>query len=64
MTAGHRTAAIVTGAARGGGRGIALAMGGHVGTVILVARSTRERPNCLLPWTLEETREPAISGRR
>ena len=61
MTAGRRTVAIVTGAARGGGRWIALALGGHVGTVILVARSTRERPNCLLPGTLEETREQLAS---
>jgi citronellol/citronellal dehydrogenase len=56
VTAARRSVAIVTGAARGGGRGIAQALGGHVGTVVLVARSTREHPNRLLPGTLEETR--------
>ena len=57
MTAVHQPVAVVTGAARGGGRGIALALGGHAGTVVLVGRSTREHPNRLLSGTLEETRE-------
>jgi NAD(P)-dependent dehydrogenase (short-subunit alcohol dehydrogenase family) len=45
VTAVRQPVAIVTGAARGGGRGVALALGGHAGTVVLVVRSTREHPN-------------------
>jgi len=62
VTAVRQPVAIVTGAARGGGRGIALALGGHAGTVVLVARSTREHPSRLLPGTLEETRELLASS--
>ena len=40
MTAVRQPVAVVTGAARGGGRGIALALGGHVGTVVLVGVPT------------------------
>ena len=62
MTAVRQPVAIVTGAARGGGRGIALALGGYAGTVVLAGRSTREHPNRLLPGTLEETREHLTSS--
>jgi citronellol/citronellal dehydrogenase len=62
VTAVRQPVAIVTGAARGGGRGIALALGGHASTVVLVARSTREHPSRLLPGTLEETREHLASS--
>jgi len=62
VTAVRQPVAVVTGAARGGGRGIALALGGHAGTVVLVARSTREHPSRLLPGTLEETRELLASS--
>ena len=62
MTPVRRPVAVVTGAARGGGRGIALALGGYAGTVVLVGRSTREHPNRLLPGTLEETREQLASS--
>ena len=48
MTPVRQSVAVVTGAARGGGRGIALALGRHAGTVVLVGRSTREHPNRLL----------------
>ena len=64
MTAVRRPVAVVTGAARGGGRGIALALGGHAGTVVLTGRSTREHPSRLLPGTLEETREQLASSGR
>lgn len=47
--------AIVTGAARGIGREIALALGRRGASVTLVARSTNEKPNPLLPGTLDET---------
>jgi citronellol/citronellal dehydrogenase len=57
VSAGRGPVAVVTGAARGGGRGIARALAGHVGAVVLVGRSTRERPSRLLPGTLEDTRE-------
>lgn len=56
MSADHPVA-VVTGAARGGGRGVALALAGHMGTVALVGRSTEEHPNRLLPGTLEPTRD-------
>lgn len=56
MSADHPVA-VVTGAARGGGRGVALALAGHMGTVALVGRSTEEHPNRLLPGTLEQTRD-------
>lgn len=57
VTADRRPVVVVTGAARGGGRGVALAFAAAAGTVILVGRSTREHPNRLLPGTLEQTRE-------
>jgi citronellol/citronellal dehydrogenase len=57
VSAGRRPIAVVTGAARGGGRGIALSLAGHAGTLVLVGRSTRAQPNRLLSGTLEETRE-------
>ncbi|MEU7814014.1 SDR family NAD(P)-dependent oxidoreductase [Pseudonocardia sp. NPDC049154] len=46
--------AVVTGAARGLGRTTALALGRAGVKVVLVGRSTRERPNKALPGTLEE----------
>jgi NAD(P)-dependent dehydrogenase (short-subunit alcohol dehydrogenase family) len=48
---------VITGAARGGGLGIARSLARHTGALVLVGRSTRARPNRLLPGTLEDTRE-------
>ena len=57
--------AIVTGAARGIGREIALSLGRRGAAVTLVARSTNEQPNKFLPGTLENTAEKvAIGGAR
>jgi NAD(P)-dependent dehydrogenase (short-subunit alcohol dehydrogenase family) len=47
---------VVTGAARGGGYGAAVALAGQFNCIVLVGRSTTSRPNPLLPGTLEHTR--------
>ncbi|MGE0383393.1 MAG: SDR family NAD(P)-dependent oxidoreductase [Gammaproteobacteria bacterium] len=54
MQRGQRIVAVVTGAARGGGRGIALALAPVVTDMLLVARSTLDHPNRLLPGSLEQ----------
>lgn len=51
--AAGRPVVVVTGAARGGGRGAALALAADAASVVLVARSTADHPNRLLPGTLE-----------
>ncbi len=53
MTA--RTVAVVTGAARGGGCGAAVALAERFTDVVLIGRSTDEHPNPLLSGTLEHT---------
>ncbi|MCL5110412.1 MAG: SDR family NAD(P)-dependent oxidoreductase [Chloroflexi bacterium] len=55
--------AVVTGASRGGGRGIALALGDAGATVYVSGRSTRGAPTTEgLPGTVEETAE-AVTAR-
>lgn len=49
--------AVVTGAARGIGRGIALVLGESGATVYLTDRDSRERRYSLLPGTVEDTAE-------
>lgn len=49
--------ALVTGASRGIGRGIAVALGADGWTVWITGRSTRERSTSHLPGTVEETAE-------
>ena len=61
MSEACRPVTVVTGAARGGGRGIALSLAGRTGTVVLVGRSTRAHPNRLLPGTLEQTRDELVA---
>ncbi|WP_165818420.1 SDR family NAD(P)-dependent oxidoreductase [Frankia canadensis] len=46
--------AVVTGAARGGGRGVAQALAGHVENLVLVGRSTAATPNPRVGGTLEQ----------
>jgi 3-oxoacyl-[acyl-carrier protein] reductase len=52
----NRTVAVVTGAARGGGYGAAVALAERFTDVVLIGRSTDEHPNPRLSGTLEETR--------
>lgn len=47
--------ALVTGATRGIGKAIAVALGRRGARLVLVGRSTAETPNRVLPGTLEET---------
>ena len=47
--------AVVTGAARGVGKAVALALGAEGAAVVAAGRSTSERPNSVLPGTLQET---------
>jgi NAD(P)-dependent dehydrogenase (short-subunit alcohol dehydrogenase family) len=51
------TVAVVTGAARGIGRGIALVLGEAGATVYVTDRETRERRHSALPGTVEDTAE-------
>lgn len=50
-----KTIAIVTGASRGAGRGIAIALGSHGCTVYVTGRSTRTGETTSLPGTIFET---------
>jgi 3-oxoacyl-[acyl-carrier protein] reductase len=50
-----RTVAVVTGAARGGGYGAAVALAERFTDVVLIGRSTDEHPNPRLAGTLEHT---------
>ena len=55
--------ALVTGASRGVGKGIATALGESGATVYLTARSVRDRPSgASLPGTLEETAEAVAAA--
>ncbi|MFC7102668.1 SDR family NAD(P)-dependent oxidoreductase [Nonomuraea rubra] len=56
------TVAVVTGAARGIGRGIALVLGEAGATVYVTDRESRERRHSELPGTVEDTAEQ-VSGR-
>lgn len=56
-TAGGRTVAVVTGAAHGIGRGIALVLGEAGATVYVTDRETREHRDSELPGTAEDTAE-------
>jgi NAD(P)-dependent dehydrogenase (short-subunit alcohol dehydrogenase family) len=49
------TVALVTGATRGAGRGIANVLGEHGATVYVTGRSTRAEPNPNRPGTIEDT---------
>jgi len=49
--------AVVTGASRGAGRGIAVALGEAGATVYVAGRTTRSRPRSGLPGTIEDTAE-------
>lgn len=49
--------AVVTGATRGGGRGIALELGARGATVYVTGRSTRAEPRRTGPGTIEDTAE-------
>jgi NAD(P)-dependent dehydrogenase (short-subunit alcohol dehydrogenase family) len=49
------TVALVTGASRGAGRGIALALGEQGATVYVTGRSTRAEPNPDRPGTIDDT---------
>ena len=53
------TVALVTGASRGAGRGIANVLGEHGATVYVTGRSTRAEPNPDRPGTIEDTAEEA-----
>jgi dehydrogenase/reductase SDR family member 1 len=54
---GSRLVAVVTGAARGIGRGIALVLGEMGATVYVTDRETRSRKHSHLPGTVEDTAE-------
>jgi len=56
MLAVH-TIALVTGAARGIGRGVALTLGERGATVYVTDRDTRQAPHPTLPGTVEDTAE-------
>lgn len=58
----NATVAVVTGAARGVGRGIALVLGELGATVYLTDRDTRARPHPSLPGTVEDTADQ-VDGR-
>jgi NAD(P)-dependent dehydrogenase (short-subunit alcohol dehydrogenase family) len=51
------TVAVVTGATRGGGKGIALVLGEEGATVYVTGRSTRDAPHASRPGTIEATAE-------
>lgn len=51
------TVAVVTGASRGGGKGIALVLGEEGATVYVTGRSTRDAPSETRPGTIEDTSE-------
>lgn len=53
--------AVVTGASRGGGRGIALALGDAGAIVYITGRSTRGRTTENLPGSIEETAEAVMA---
>ena len=54
----HDCVALVTGASRGGGKGIALVLGEHGATVYVTGRSVRGEPTTLgRPGTIDETAE-------
>lgn len=56
------TVALVTGASRGAGKGIALVLGEHGATVYVTGRSTRAEPNPNRPGTIDDTAE-AVTAR-
>ncbi len=63
MTSLHGRVAVVTGASRGAGRGIALVLGGAGATVYVTGRSARGGPSTEgLPGTVDETAE-AVTAR-
>jgi NAD(P)-dependent dehydrogenase (short-subunit alcohol dehydrogenase family) len=62
MTKLDETVALVTGASRGAGKGIALVLGEHGATVYVTGRSTRAEPNPSRPGTIEDTAE-AVTAR-
>jgi NAD(P)-dependent dehydrogenase (short-subunit alcohol dehydrogenase family) len=53
----EETVALVTGATRGAGRGVAKVLGEHGATVYLTGRSTRAEPHPDRPGTIEDTAE-------
>jgi NAD(P)-dependent dehydrogenase (short-subunit alcohol dehydrogenase family) len=55
------TVALVTGASRGAGRGIAHALGERRATVYVTGRSTRAAPNPDRPGTIEDTADEVIA---
>ena len=59
---GHDPVAVVTGAARGIGRGIALVLGEAGATVYLTDRETRANKRSELPGTVEDTAEQVGAG--
>jgi NAD(P)-dependent dehydrogenase (short-subunit alcohol dehydrogenase family) len=61
MTSLEGTVALVTGASRGAGKGIALVLGEHGATVYVTGRSTRAEPNPNRPGTIEDTAEDVRS---
>ena len=46
---------VVTGASRGVGKGVALALGGPGSTVYVSGRARRENQTCALPGTIDQT---------
>lgn len=62
MTHADTAVAVVTGGARGIGRGIALVLGEAGATVYVTDRETRERKHSDLPGTVEDTAEQ-VTGR-
>jgi NAD(P)-dependent dehydrogenase (short-subunit alcohol dehydrogenase family) len=61
MTSLEGTVALVTGASRGAGRGIALALGEQGATVYVTGRSTRAEPNPDRPGTIDDTADEVRS---
>src|ERR1700712_867849 len=57
----HQTIALVTGASRGAGRGIAIALGQHGCTVFVTGRSQQAGDHAL-PGTIYETAEAVTAG--
>jgi len=54
MVTAHRTVAVVTGASRGAGKGIAIALGSHGCTVYVTGRSQQEG-DASMPGTIHAT---------
>jgi NAD(P)-dependent dehydrogenase (short-subunit alcohol dehydrogenase family) len=60
MTSLEGTVALVTGASRGAGKGIALVLGEHGATVYVTGRSTRAEPSDR-PGTIDDTADEVSS---